>query len=534
MKKHIEQSRIIAGCYERLSDDDENDGTSISIETQTSILTNYCRSNCFTIYDHYQDDGFTGTNFNRPSFTRLMNDARNGVINTIIVKDLSRFGRNYLEVGNYLSEVFPRLNVRFIAIGDDVDTDKGSIDYDLMVPIKNIFNEYYPADCSKKVKQAFIAKATNGEYLGSHAPYGYKKSPDDKHVLEIDEVTAPTVLRIFQMAAYQGHGFNKIARVLSAEKILTPSAYQAQQEKKPYLKEPYDWNLTTVYKMFENEAYLGHLISGKRRKVSFKSKRVIRPSEDQWIVVRNTHPAIISQELWDDAHKALGSRKRECQSGFDNIFAGLLKCDKCGYALGLSTSHERNCYYLCNTYKKKGPERCSSHYILHKEIYNAVLADIRETVKLVQTDREAFMKMVLDKVDDADNTDSAKNEREVAALESKIAELDAKFDRLYDDRLSGLLSDRKFKELSEKCEAEQDAAKERLLLLTKETQTRKSKESRVEQFMRIVEGIESVTELDRDILNQLVDRITIGDRIKSGNGARQTIHVDYKFIGKAG
>ena len=251
-----QSSRIIAGCYCRLSDDDDRDGTSVSIETQMRILSDYCREQRFTVYDHYCDDGFTGTNFNRPSFKRMMRDAENGLINAIIVKDLSRFGRNHVQVGNFMSEILPNMGVRFIAIGDNVDSADGNLDYDLMVPIKNVFNEFYPADCSRKTRQAFIAKAQSGEFIGSQAPYGYKKSKNDKHILEIDEVTAPTVTWIFEMAAYHGYGYNKIARVLTDRKIITPAAYQAQQAGREYDKDPYEWNLATIYKMFENATYL--------------------------------------------------------------------------------------------------------------------------------------------------------------------------------------------------------------------------------------------------------------------------------------
>ncbi len=311
------------------------------------------------------DDGFTGTNFNRPNFRRMMRDAENGEINAIIVKDLSRFGRNYVQVGNYMSDILPALGVRFIAIGDNVDSNDGNLDYDLMVPIKNVFNEYYPADCSRKTRQAFIAKAQNGEFIGSQAPYGYKKSKADKHVLEIDEVTAPTVIWMFEMAAYHGYGYNKISRVLTERKVITPAAYQAQCAGRPYNKDPYEWNIGTVYKIFRNEAYLGHLISGKRRKASYKSNRIVNQKQEDWIIIQNNHPALISEQLWNDAHNRLATRKYTSTSDFENIFAGLVKCEKCGYALGIANASYRTNYYLCNTYKKKGPTYCSSHYILY-------------------------------------------------------------------------------------------------------------------------------------------------------------------------
>lgn len=523
--------RINAACYCRLSDDDDHDGTSVSIETQMKILSDYCREKHFSVYDHYCDDGFTGTNFNRPSFKRMMRDAENGLINAIIVKDLSRFGRNHVQVGNYMSEILPSMGIRFIAIGDNVDSADGNLDYDLMVPIKNVFNEFYPADCSRKTKQAFIAKAQSGEFIGSQAPYGYKKSQNDKHILEIDEVTAPTVTWIFEMAAYHGYGYNKIARVLTDHKIITPAAYQAQQKGREYKKDPYEWNLATVYKMFENETYLGHLVSGKRRKASFKSKRIIRTSEDQWIVVKDVFPALISDQLWRDAHKRLKTRKVESKSGFVNIFAGLLKCDRCGYALGIANAKDRNNYFVCNTYKKKGSQRCSSHYILYDDLYEIVLRDIQQVLYEVKNNEEEFFNMVMAKLNADDITSEQQSEREIETLEKRISELESKFDRLYDDRLDGILSDKKFKELSSKCEAEQEVVSARLAELKAQMADRTDSRQGIAEFMRTVEQYDEVTELDEELLNRLVDSIVVGDRIRTAFGCEQEITVNYKFIG---
>ncbi len=530
--KKIEQSRLIAALYGRLSDDDENDGTSVSIETQEKILTEYCRTHGYDIYDVYMDDGYTGTNFDRPDFKRMMQDINDKKVNVVIVKDLSRFGRNYLQVGSYISEIFPQMNIRFIAIGDDVDTDKGSIDYDLMVPIKNIFNEYYPADCSRKTKQAFIAKARNGEYIGSFAAYGFKKSQADKHILEINDEVAQNVVWMFEMAAYQGYGYNKISLVLKEHKVLTPSAYQAQLNNKPYEKDPYDWNLTTVYKILNDKTYLGYLISGRRRKPSFKSKRIVRKAEEEWIVVPGVVPQIISQQLWDDAHVKLDSRKRESASGFDNIFAGLVKCDKCGYALGIANASGRSNYYMCNTYKKKGPTRCSSHYILYRELYDAVLQDINEVLQMIREDKDSFIQRVLHKVDNGCDHEERNAENEIQALTAKISDLDRKFDRLYDDRFNGMISDRKFKELSEKCEAEQDEARARLKMLQKKQRNSKLTGYGVEQFVQVAEKYGTLTVLDREVLNRLIVSIVIGDRIKNENETEQTIRVNYRFIGE--
>ena len=526
-----EQSKTIAGCYCRLSDDDDQDGMSVSIETQMKILGDYCRDHRIIVHNYYRDDGFTGTNFNRPSFKQMMQDAENGVINTIVVKDLSRFGRNYVQVGSYMSEILPSMGIRFIAIGDNVDSADGNLDYDLMVPIKNVFNEFFPADCSRKTRQAFIAKASNGEFIGAHAPYGYRKSKEDKHVLEIDDVTAPIVQEIFELAAYHGYGYNKIARVLTERKVITPAAYQAQQSGRAYTGNPYAWNLTTVYKMFENETYLGHLVSGKRRKASFKSKRIIKQDEDQWIVVKDIFPPLISEELWKDAHARLGSRKRESKSGFVNIFAGLLKCDKCGYAVSIANARNRSNYFVCNTYSKKGAANCTSHYILYDELYDAVLTDVRQVVAYVHNNKEAFVQRVLEKVGDSDNNDTSRIEREIAALETKVAELEAKFDRLYDDRLNGILSDRKFKELSSKCEVEQDAATAQLAELREKYASHDDTAQDVQRFVDLVSEYNQITALDGEMLNHLVHKIVVGERQTNGDEVEQKVTVSYRFVG---
>ncbi len=249
------------------------DSTSVSIETQRKLLEDYCQSHGLTIHNFYCDDGYTGTNFNRPNFRRMMNDVHNNVVNVIVVKDLSRLGRDYIGVGKLIEETFPKSGVRFIAISDGIDTEN-SADYDFITPIKNVFNQCYPADVSRKTRQAFRTKAVRGEFIGTNAPYGYCKSSEDKHVLVVDEVTAPIVREIFEMVAYRGYGYNKVARVLSERKILTPTAYRYQNDGKTYNKYPYDWNLVSVRRILENAEYLGCIINGKNRSCCSKVKRL--------------------------------------------------------------------------------------------------------------------------------------------------------------------------------------------------------------------------------------------------------------------
>ncbi len=530
--KNIEQRRVIAACYCRLSDDDDQDGTSVSIETQTKILGDYCREHGIEIYDFYKDDGFTGTNFNRPAFQRMMKDAGNGLINTVIVKDLSRFGREHLQVGNYLQMVFPDMGIRFIAIGDDVDSGRGSLDYDLMIPIKNIFNEYYPADCSRKTRQAFYSKAANGEFIGSQAPYGYKKSKSDKHVLEPDDQTAWVIRWIFEMAAYQGYGYNKIARVLTEKKIINPSAWQAQCSGRPYSKDPYEWNLVTVYKIVDNETYLGKLISGKRRIASFKNKKVIHQQRENWIIVENCFPAIISETLWNDAHEKLKTRKRESVSGMVNIFAGLVKCADCGYSLGLTNSKDQKNYFVCQTYSKKGKNYCSCHYITYDSLYKTVLDDVKQTLNSIKKDREAYIDMVMRKASTSDDRSHQLMEKEISGLEKRIEDLRVKYDRLYDDRLNGLLSDKKFREMAEKCEADQNEAEDLLKSLRKSLSRSESRTEDIERFVQTAEQYDTVTVLDKELLNRMIKTIRVGNKVQTENGPVQEIAVYYRICGE--
>ena len=528
---YIEYNKYTAACYCRLSRDDENDGTSVSIETQKKVLEDYCQTNGYDVYDFYCDDGFTGTNFERPGFKQMMSDANDGAFNMIVVKDLSRFGRNYIEVGKYIEETFPDMGIRFIAIGDDVDTNRDNLDLDLMLPMKNIFNQYYPADCSRKTRQAFLTKAKRGEFIGSQAPYGYKRSPEDKHVLVIDEETAPTVKWIFEMAAYQGYGYNKIARVLTNRKVITPAALQAKRAGRGYDKDPYEWNLATVYRMMENTAYLGHLTSGKRRKISFKSKRVKRMPEEKWIVNENMHEPLISEQLWEDAHFRLSTRKRTSKSGFVNIFAGLLKCDKCGYALGIANAGDRDNYFVCNTYKKKGKDNCSSHHIRYDALYDKILSDLNEMIRVVQNNKEAFAETVKARIGGSSDEERQIITKEAEDLEKRLGELSKKFDMLYNDRLDGLISDKKFKEMSARWESEQEQLSERLEQIEEELRTENEKTFNLDRFTELICQYEHIDTLDKEVLNSLVDKIVVGDRVKEGKSYTQTITVYYRFIG---
>ncbi|WP_294472020.1 recombinase family protein [uncultured Ruminococcus sp.] len=531
----FEQNRYMAGLYCRLSRDDDRSGESVSIETQKKILSDYCTAHGYGIYDFYCDDGWSGTNYDRPEFKRMMADMKSGTINMIVVKDLSRLGRNYIETGNLIEKVFPETGIRFIAIGDDVDTDKENMDLDLMLPMKNLFNDFFPLDVSRKTRQAFKTKAEHGEFIGTFAPYGYRRSAADKHVLEPDPETAPIVLEIFEMAAYQGYGYNKMAKELCRRKVLTPSAYRAGLEGKPYEKDPYDWNLLSVRVILENQVYLGHMVNGKRRTVSIKSKRVIRVPEEKWIVVKHTHEPLVSEQLWEDAHARLGARKRTGKTGQVNMFAGLVKCDCCGKALTLANSSGHKNYFACNTYKRKGKEACTFHYLRYDLLYQVVLADLRSKLKTVHRDEDAFVRKVMKKLGTVDDRKQMQMRREMDDVSKRLSKLDAKFDKLYDDRLEGIISDKKFREMAEKCETEQNQLEARSAQLQQQLGEQSEAEQNVSRFLETIREYAEIRELDAELLNRMIDKIVVSDRVPDENGGfSQKIKIYYRFIGDFG
>ena len=395
MKK---QQHYKAALYCRLSVDDGNFGGSVSIETQKILLEQYCKDHKITDYKFYCDDGCSGTNFDRPSFKKMLSDIDEGKINLVIVKDLSRFGRNYVEAGMYVQR-FTDSNIRFIAADDNYDSLVNSDD--LLFPIKNVVNEMYARDVSKKTKAAKKAKASDGQFIGSKAPFGYKIDPNDRHHLIVDEPAAQVVKRIFRLAS-EGVGYNKMAKIFREEKVLTPIAYfnlnNPDYFKSDYWRKEFDWHVTSIRAILNNEVYLGKLVYGKQRNKSMKSKEKVRNPKEDWIVVENCHEPIITQELWDTVHKILNAKHRPAKTGEIQMFAGLLYCSDCGHALTYSQKkHKDGSYhgaYSCWMYKTHGKEYCASHYITFDTIYNLVFIDIQRNLFRYRQDTDKFKSLL--------------------------------------------------------------------------------------------------------------------------------------------
>ena len=530
----------IAACYCRLSNDDKEIGESASIENQRSLLSKYCESNGIPIADFYVDDGFTGTNFNRPDFIRMMNDINLGKANTIIVKDMSRFGREEAHVLTYVEKTLPEMGIDFIAITDQYNS-RESKDFNvsgwMQLHIRALFNEYYPADTSYKVRKVLESKAKNGELLGGNTPYGYLRDPQNKHQLIIDHEVSPTVVRIFEMAAYESYGFYRIAKELSSKKIITPAALSKQRANRPFDGDPYDWSYTSIRTILNNESYIGTFISGKKKKLNFKSSKIVcTPSED-WIVIKNHHEAIIDEQLWNDAHERMNTRKREpTRTKFENIFAGLVKCEDCGHALGLSNTNSAKYYYFaCDTYRKKGKDVCDSHRIRYDVLYDIVIDDLRRIFNEVVTDKEQFQRMVIDAVKAEQTADSPNLDKQIADLEAEISKADRRYNMLYEDRLNGVISAEKFIQLTEHFDDDMAVKKRRLQELRARMDDMKLKFSDVDNFIAAVTENEVFDTLNKEMLNKLISKITVGNRVKDENNrTRQRITIHYKFLGNLG
>ena len=536
MEKTINQPKK-AALYCRLSVDDGRSGESISIESQKILLKQYCKSHGITDYEVYDDDGYSGTNFNRPAFERMREDIDNGLIHTVIVKDQSRFGRSYIEVGMYVEE-FKDKGVRFIAVDDGYDSMKS--DYDMMFPMRNVINEYYAREASKKTKSAKRAKAKEGQYIGSRPPFGYKLDPKDRHHLVIDEPAAETVRRIFRLAA-QGVGYNRMTKIFREEKLLTPIAYFNQHNpdyyKSDYWRKDFDWHVTSIRVILENEVYLGKLVYGKQKNKSMKSKEKVKCPREEWIVVENCHEPIISQELWDTVHKILAAKHRPTQSGKVQIFAGLVYCSDCGHALTYSQKKKSDGTYhgaySCWMYKTHGKEYCASHYITYDVLYQLVFCDLQKMIGCCAKDIIGFRKFLQSKCKSSSRRQLESIVNEAERKQTRLKEIDKILSKLYEDSALGKIPESRYEQMSEKYEQEQKELSQGILQLKQEFDEVKKQKDASDRFINIVKKYTYINELDANILNELIDRIVVHHKEKDQSGRTyQQIEIYYRFIGR--
>ena len=529
----MKQKHYIAGLYYRLSQEDERQGESVSIDNQRTILRKYAEERGFEVYGEYIDDGVSGTTFQRPEVQRLLDDAKTGVINTIIVKDLSRFGRNYIEVGQYVDYVFPTFGIRFIAIQDNVDTenrDSGAME---MMPIMNVFNEWHAANTSKKIRAVRRSNAKEGIYTAKKASYGYKMGTDKKRAPVIDEETAPIVKRIFEMYA-SGMSPRGISEVLNLEGIPSPATYaytQSGQKPKPNVMGL--WTAVTIREMLNKIIYLGHMPQLRWTSLSYKNHKRFRTDESEWTVVYNTHEPIISQELWDrvQEHKKSVAQGRKTKVGYTHPLSGFLICADCGNKMKLCTSISRNgnrlYHFDCGYHVRYGKVYCFSHYISAKILEEIVLDDIREMAKRIVLDekviREEFMRHNAELADNA--VKSAK--KELQAKRKRTEELSRLMQVAYEDRVKGKMPEdicisfiQKYSEEQKRLENEIEKLEEKL---AETTNTIRS----ADDFIRNIKKYFEAPELTREMCYELIERIIIGGS-PTVTGKERTIEIVYK------
>lgn len=528
------------GIYCRLSNDDERDGESVSIENQKLLLQNYVRQRGWNEIDTYIDDGYSGTNFNRPGVKRLIEDAKAKRINVILVKDLSRFGRNYIEFGQYTDYLFPSLGCRFIALNNGIDTmsDNGSTD---VMCFLNLFNEFYSRDTSKKVKSVKKACAESGKFMGTYPAYGYRRDPLDKHHLVIDEETAPIVRRIFAMRA-SGMGFHAIAAALNEEGIPSPGVlyYQRKGQSDPR-RVNHKWADQTVKNMVRSEVYIGNMVQGKYGTLSYKSRKLVSKSEDQWIRVEGTHEAIISQELWDtvvsiDQKKV---RKNTHADGCKSIFTGLVYCADCGFKM---RNHiERFTYkdgrpgryssFLCGNYARSGKSACTVHTIYETVLYQLVLEDIREKARFAEVNPDSLIEQITRLKEKESHTRLFSYEQELKTARTRISELERLMQNLYEDKCTGAIPQTVFQTLMQKYEAERAEKAEVVPDLERKVKVHLENRVDADRWLDLIRRYTELSELDETILFELVDRIEVGEAQKINGQRVCDIKVHYRYVG---
>ena len=521
--------------YCRLSQDDGLKGDSNSIQNQKNILQKFAEDHHFPNPCFYVDDGFSGGNFQRPAFQQMISDMENGEIGIIVTKDLSRLGRNQLHTGLYIEERFPMFGVRYIAINDNVDTDSSESN-DLM-PFKNLFNEWFIRDTSRKIRAVLKAKAERGERLGTRAPYGYIKDPETKK-LAVDDEAAAIVRRIFAMCA-SGNGPSQIARILKKEQVLTPTMYAYTRYGMNHTcldtAHPYNWSDSAIANLLENEIYLGNTVNMKYSTKSYKDKRRVEHSREECLVFKDTHPALITQEVWDIVQRVRKNRRRPTKMEEQNKYSGLVFCADCGSNMVLHRARTMSASYnhfTCRTYKKDG-ESCTGHYIRECVLDEVVLEDLRRVTAMARERPEEFAAYIGSKQSAEIQREIRRQEKELAAMRKRKAELDAIFKKLYEDSVLSRITTEQFQMLSSSYTEEQNQIaagipqKEADII-----QRLRETVSGTDGFLDKAKRYMDITELTPELLRLFIEKIVVHEKeVKWSKHAPQIVEIYYNGIG---
>ena len=520
--------------YCRLSQDDGLEGDSNSIQNQKNILQKFAEDHHFPNPCFYVDDGFSGGNFQRPAFQQMISDIENGEIGIIVTKDLSRLGRNQLHTGLYIEERFPMFGVRYIAINDNVDTDSSESN-DLM-PFKNLFNEWFIRDTSRKIRAVLKAKAERGERLGIRAPYGYIKDPETKK-LAVDDEAAAIVRRIFAMCA-SGNGPSQIARILKKEQVLTPTMYAYTRYGMNHTcldtAHPYNWSDSAIANLLENEIYLGNTVNMKYSTKSYKDKRRVEHSREECLVFKDTHPALITQEVWDIVQRVRKNRRRPTKMEEQNKYSGLVFCADCGSNMVLHRARTMSASYnhfTCRTYKKDG-ESCTGHYIRECVLDEVVLEDLRRVTAMARERPEEFAAYIGSRQSAEIQREIRRQEKELAAMRKRKAELDAIFKKLYEDSVLSRITTEQFQMLSSSYTEEQNQIAAGIPQKEADIQRLRETVSGTDGFLDKAKRYMDITELTPELLRLFIEKIVVHEKeVKWSKHAPQTVEIYYNGIG---
>ena len=544
MNRKSKFTQSVTALYCRLSIEDGRENESMSISNQKALLRDFAEKNGLLDYEFYVDDGYTGRNFNRPSFQRMIADIEAGKVKCVITKDLSRLGRNYIEAGSYIEIFFPRHNVRYIAVTDGVDSlNRQEMD---ITPFKNILNDMYSRDISKKVQAGWMIRSRQGKFVGGPTPYGLMRDPNDHGHLIIDPETAPTVKLVFDLAS-NGYGMMRIAKYLLERKIPITRVKGPIESDVRY----YSWGNSVISKMLRNPVYKGDHVVCKCHQKAIRSNTYNFVPRDEWEIIENCHEAIVSREQWDRVQKLIDRRPTisgENRCPFYNLFHGLVYCATCGKSMQVRyekvgrTGKNRftgemrepidKAYYICQTYNRLGKNACTSHKIEARDLYNLVLSDIIAHGKMALQDAEAFYDRLTHRLEQRYSIDETSLKKEQGALAKRNQEIDDMFMSLYADKAKGILTEQRFLRMTETLEQEQTVNKARMQAITDELRIASSADSDVRRFIGEIREYASITELDEAILNRLIDKIYIS-AIEVIDGEKvQKVRIIYNFVGE--
>ena len=538
----MKQSDKITALYCRLSRDDESQGDSNSIVNQKAYLSRYAKEHSFRNTEFFVDDGYTGANFQRPDWQRMMALVEDGKIGTVITKDMSRIGRNYLEVGMYTEITFPQNNVRFIAVNSGVDSANQQDNE--FVPFVNIINEYYVRDGSKKVRAYLKLKGESGEHLTTIPPYGYVKDTENSEHWPVEPEAAQVVKRIFSLCM-DGNGPTQIARMLKEDHVLTPTVYQDRQKRKVRCalpENPYNWNGSTVAAILERMEYCGHTVNFKTHRQSYKIKKTIENPPEQWKIFRNTHEAIVDEDTFQRVQELRRNKRRPARTGKSNLFSGVAYCADCGEKMynhrskgGTENNPYPSDFFDCSSYTlahQKRTSACFGHYISTKALRTLILDTIRTVSTFAISNQEVFMEKVRS-ASQLRQTEAAKDaKRKLSKDKKRIAELDTIIKKLYESFAVGRITDERFDSLLADYEAEQKAlqasvteAEERLSAFTEDT-------ARVEQFLELARKYTDFSELTTPMINEFIEKIIVHAPERIDGDRVQEVEIHLRFIGQ--